>query len=74
MVATRVGGVPDLVADGTNGLLVPPADPAALADALDAAFARAWDPTAIAASVAHLTWSALGARNHDALARVASEI
>jgi glycosyltransferase involved in cell wall biosynthesis len=73
VVATCVGGVPDLVADGVNGLLVPPADPLALADALDAARVRAWDAPAIAASVSHLTWSALGARNHDALARVASE-
>jgi len=34
VVATRVGGVPDLVEDGVTGLLVPPRDPAALATAL----------------------------------------
>lgn len=34
VVATRVGGVPDLVEDGLTGRLVPPDDPAALADAL----------------------------------------
>ncbi|HET9471952.1 MAG TPA: glycosyltransferase family 4 protein, partial [Usitatibacter sp.] len=34
VVATRVGGIPDLVEDGVNGLLVPPRDPAALARAL----------------------------------------
>ena len=34
VVATRVGGLPDLIDDGVTGLLVPPADPAALADAL----------------------------------------
>ena len=34
VVATRVGGVPELVADGTTGLLVEPDDRAALADAL----------------------------------------
>jgi len=35
VVATRVGGLPDLVDDGVHGLLVPRRDPAALAGALD---------------------------------------
>ncbi len=34
VVATAVGGIPEVVADGVSGLLVPPADPSALADAL----------------------------------------
>ena len=34
VVATRVGGITDLVRDGENGLLVEPRSPAALADAL----------------------------------------
>ena len=34
VVGSRVGGIPDLVTDGETGLLVTPADPAALADAL----------------------------------------
>jgi len=34
VVATRVGGIPDLVRDGENGLLVKPGDTRALADAL----------------------------------------
>jgi glycosyltransferase involved in cell wall biosynthesis len=33
-VATRVGGVPEVLADGVQGLLVPPRDPDALADGL----------------------------------------
>lgn len=35
VVATRVGGTPDAVLDGVTGLLVPPSDPASLADALE---------------------------------------
>lgn len=34
VVATRVGGVPDLVVEGETGYLAPPADDAALAEAL----------------------------------------
>lgn len=34
VLATAVGGVPEVVADGRSGLLVPPGDPAALAAAL----------------------------------------
>src|SRR5207247_8009890 len=31
VVATRIGGTPDLLGDGRRGLLVPPGDPGALA-------------------------------------------
>jgi glycosyltransferase involved in cell wall biosynthesis len=34
VIGSRIGGIPDLVEDGESGLLVPPEDPAALADAL----------------------------------------
>jgi glycosyltransferase involved in cell wall biosynthesis len=44
-VATRVGGVPDIVEDEISGLLVPPGEPQLLADAIlrlprDAAYSR----------------------------------
>jgi glycosyltransferase involved in cell wall biosynthesis len=35
VVATAVGGVPDLIEDGVHGLLVPPGRPVELADALE---------------------------------------
>ena len=41
VIATRVGGVPEVVVDGENGLLVPPGDPTALADAVKRYFADA---------------------------------
>ncbi len=41
IVATRVGGIPEVVSDGETGILVPPRDPGALADAI---MALAGDP------------------------------
>lgn len=60
VVATRVGGIPELVHDGENGVLVPPGDPEALADGLARALGRAWDAEAQRASVEHLSWDGVG--------------
>jgi glycosyltransferase involved in cell wall biosynthesis len=40
VIATAVGGLPEIIEEGLNGMLVPPEDPGALARAIDAFFAR----------------------------------
>ena len=47
VVATPVGGIPEVV-DAASGLLVPPRDADALADALAKALAQDWDEAALA--------------------------
>jgi len=70
VVASRVGGVPDLVTQGVSGYLVPPGDPVALAQALRRAFETTWNADAISASVAHLDWRRLAQRNIDLLSTI----
>lgn len=59
LIATSVGGVPEVITDGVNGLLVPPGDAAALAAAiarfLDSAELRDRLAGAARSSVAHLS-------------------
>ena len=49
VVASRVGGIPDLV-DERCGRLVPPADPEGLAEAISAALRREWNESEISRS------------------------
>ncbi len=59
LIATAVGGVPEVVSDGVNGLLVPPGDSDALAAAIErflgSAELRATLSDAAKGSVEHLT-------------------
>jgi glycosyltransferase involved in cell wall biosynthesis len=73
VAASRVGGVPGLVAEGEQGFLAPPGDPAGLARAVERVLARSWRPEELAASVAHRTWEA-SARRLEELLRRAVEI
>lgn len=62
VVATAVGGTPELLDNDSLGILVEPDDATALAHALQSALARPWDENVIAASVASRTWDAIGER------------
>ena len=42
MIATRVGGLPEVVTEGKTGFIVPPEDPAAMADAVARFFDEGW--------------------------------
>jgi glycosyltransferase involved in cell wall biosynthesis len=63
IIATRVGGLPDIIEDGVNGMLIPPEDPAALARAVDAFFTtadRAAMERAAAESARKYSWEEYG--------------
>ncbi len=63
VVATAVDGTPEIVRDGETGILVPPSDPAALAEALarildDGALAEAMSRAALRIGRDEYTWTA----------------
>jgi glycosyltransferase involved in cell wall biosynthesis len=72
VLATAVGGVPDLLTEPALGVLVPPRDPTALAAALATALDAPGDPAAIAALGSRGGWAASAAALHDVL-RAATE-
>ena len=69
VVATRVGGTPDVVTSDTLGVLVPPADPPALAAAIGDALAlsRAYDAAAVSAALDAPDWGESAERLHESL-------
>jgi glycosyltransferase involved in cell wall biosynthesis len=63
VVATRFGGFPEVVADGQTGLLVPPRDPEALANAVNSLLSDPVRRAALAAAApvwaAQFAWPAI---------------
>ena len=77
VVASRVDGIPDAVGDGETGLLVPPEDPLALADALGALLEdgprrERLGARARALVCAELTWASVAERYLAVLADAAA--
>lgn len=73
VVATDVGGIPDLIDSDLLGEMVPVRSPDALADALARATERDYDPVAIATAGARGDWPASAARLHDVLRAAVDE-
>jgi alpha-maltose-1-phosphate synthase len=76
VAGSRVGGIPEVVADGRTGLLTPPGDPGALAAALNALIG---DPVRAAAlgragrerAVAEFSWAQIAAQTAELYATLA---
>jgi glycosyltransferase involved in cell wall biosynthesis len=72
VVASRVGGLPDFVHHGENGLLVPASDPVALADAIQSIAENRGllyhlATGARASSAGEMSWDVFAARGLDAI-------
>jgi glycosyltransferase involved in cell wall biosynthesis len=67
VVATHVGGIPDIVTSETLGLLVPPKNPSKLADALQRVLASEGDPELISRSLPNGDWEQSARALYDSL-------
>ena len=78
VVGSRTGGIPEVVADGETGLLVPPGEPEPLAEALNALLrdpdrARAMGQAGRKRAVAEFGWPAIAAQTAALYAKLVSE-
>lgn len=71
VVASAVGGVPDLITSPALGTLVPPRDPDALAHAIAAALRRPYDAGEVARLGARGSWAASASALHAVLQEAA---
>lgn len=78
VVASAVGGIPEVVVPGKTGLLVPPADPRALAAALnqvlrDQRMARAMGVAGRRRALEHFSWTSIAAKTRRMYEEVLQE-
>jgi len=71
VVATSVGGIPDLITSGELGALVPAKDPAALGATLARELEAPYDPAHVARLGARGGWEASAAALHEVLVQAA---
>ena len=67
VVASQVGGIPDLITSPALGAMVPPRDPDALAAAIASALRTPYDPAEVAVLGARGGWAASAAALHAVL-------
>lgn len=67
VVASRVGGIPELITDKGQGILAQPADAFSLKSALAEALSHTWDRGYITKSVSSFTWEDNAAKRFDCL-------
>lgn len=73
VVATSVGGVPDVVSSDSAGVLVQPRDPEALAKATWRALSQPYDPASVVAALRNPDWNESAAMLHESLSRAVVE-
>jgi len=70
VVATSVGGIPELIVPSENGILLSSREPVVAAAAIEAALGRAWDPAAIARPERSRSWDDVARAHLDVYQRV----
>ena len=72
VVASRVGGIPEVVEHSVNGVLVAPGKAGGLADALKTALQRQWDSVVLRNAAKPFAWPELARANYEILQQVDS--
>lgn len=73
VVATAVGGIPEVVTNRSNGILVPPGHAELLAEGICKVLEEKWDRNNLVKSVKDYTWKKLAKRNHDLLISISEK-